>query len=112
MNHEPYVAKDSVSRKVEVNITLLERFGRIIIGLLGIVGGIVLLTGSPTPFIGFLEILLIAAGVDLVVTGATGHCPLYSKLGYTPESLKGNNHEARKHERSATRTPDTHKSCH
>ncbi|MEK7425089.1 MAG: YgaP-like transmembrane domain [Actinomycetota bacterium] len=36
-----------------------------------------------------LEILLAAAGLDLVVTGALGHCPLYQKLGHVPKSLGG-----------------------
>ena len=34
-----------------------------------------------------LELLLIAAGLDLLVTGAIGHCPLYQKLGHVPKSL-------------------------
>jgi len=29
-----------------------------------------------------------AASLDLVVTGVVGHCPLYRKLGYTPQSLR------------------------
>lgn len=74
--------------KWEVNITPVERFGRIAIGLIGMVGGIILLVGSPTFWTGSLEVLLIAAGLDLVVTGATGHCPLYKKLGHMPTSLR------------------------
>jgi hypothetical protein len=35
-----------------------------------------------------LEALLIAAGLDLVVTGALGHCPLYQRLGHMPRSLR------------------------
>jgi hypothetical protein len=35
-----------------------------------------------------LEIVLVLAGLDLVVTGALGHCPLYQKLGYVPQSLR------------------------
>ena len=31
-----------------------------------------------------LELLLIVAGLDLIVTGGTGHCPLYKKLGRLP----------------------------
>ena len=27
-----------------------------------------------------LEVLLVAAGLDMFVTGALGHCPLYAKL--------------------------------
>ena len=35
-----------------------------------------------------LEALLVAAGLDLAVTGALGHCPLYAKLGYLPRPLR------------------------
>ena len=35
-----------------------------------------------------LEVLLAVAGLDLVVTGALGHCPLYSRLGHVPASLR------------------------
>ena len=35
-----------------------------------------------------LELLLAAAGLDLVVTGALGHCPLYQRLGHMPASLR------------------------
>lgn len=31
-----------------------------------------------------VELLLIVAGLDLIVTGGTGHCPLYKKLGRLP----------------------------
>ena len=71
----------------KVNITPAERVGRILVGLIGAVGGILLLAGSPTVLTATLEVLLVLAGVDLMVTGATGHCPLYQKLGYLPRSL-------------------------
>lgn len=35
-----------------------------------------------------LEVLLVAAGLDLAITGALGHCPLYAKLGHVPASLR------------------------
>ena len=35
-----------------------------------------------------LELLLIGAGLDLLITGAIGHCPLYQKLGHVPTSLR------------------------
>jgi hypothetical protein len=35
-----------------------------------------------------LEVLLVLAGADLIVTGALGHCPLYKKLGHVPPSLR------------------------
>ena len=71
-----------------VNITPAERAGRIILGLVGAVAGIVLLTGAPGALAAIFEVLLIAAGLDLVVTGAIGHCPLYQKLGHVPRSLR------------------------
>ncbi len=77
-----------VKHKWEVNITPLERAGRILVGIAGTIGGILLLTASPTLLTGILEVLLILAGLDLVVTGATGHCPLYKKLGHVPKSLR------------------------
>jgi uncharacterized membrane protein len=72
----------------KVNITPSERVGRILLGLVGAVGGILLLAGTPTALAGTLEVLLVLAGLDLVVTGATGHCPLYQKLGHLPASLR------------------------
>lgn len=76
-------------KRPRVNITPLERAGRILVGLAGAAGGFVLLVGSPGPLALFLEILLVLAGLDLVVTGALGHCPLYRKLGHTPRALRG-----------------------
>lgn len=71
------------------NITPAERAARILIGGVGTVAGIILLTGATSALAVVLEILLVVAGLDLVVTGATGHCPLYAKLGHVPASLKG-----------------------
>lgn len=71
-----------------VNITAGERAGRILVGLVGAIAGVVLLAGSPSLGAGILEVLLVLAGVDLLVTGAVGHCPLYAKLGHVPRSLR------------------------
>ena len=71
-----------------VNITPLERVGRVLIGAAGAVVGLVLLVSASSAAIGVLEALLVLAGLDLVVTGALGHCPLYHKLGHTPPSLR------------------------
>jgi hypothetical protein len=71
-----------------VNITPWERVARVVVGLTGAVGGLLLLLGAPTALSGTLEVLLVLAGVDLAVTGALGHCPLYRKLGYVPASLR------------------------
>lgn len=71
-----------------VNITPAERIGRIAIGLAAIIAGAILLTSAASALAVVLEVLLVAAGLDLVVTGALGHCPLYAKFGYVPKSLR------------------------
>lgn len=75
-------------RRPIVNITPAERAGRILMGLVGLVGGIVLLASAGAPFVAVLEAMLVLAGLDLVVTGAVGHCPLYAKLGRTHKSSR------------------------
>lgn len=69
-----------MSPRWNVNISTVERAARVGLGLVGIIGGILLLAGSPPAVVAVLEVLLILAGMDLVVTGATGHCPLYAWL--------------------------------
>jgi hypothetical protein len=72
-----------------VNISPAERTGRILIGIFGIVAGIVLLLAAGSAIAVTLEILLVAAGLDMLVTGARGHCPLYARLGHVPPSQRG-----------------------
>jgi hypothetical protein len=74
-------------RRPEINITPFERAGRILFGAAAAIVGVVLLAGGGQTLAVVLEALLVLAGLDLVVTGALGHCPLYHKLGYTPKSL-------------------------
>jgi hypothetical protein len=76
-------------KRPEINITPVERVGRIVAGAVAAIGGIVLLGSAPGTAVVVLEALLVIAGLDLVLTGALGHCPLYRKLGYTPPSLRG-----------------------
>ena len=71
-----------------VNISPPERAGRVVIGAIGVVSGLLLLAASPTALATVLELLLVLAGADMIVTGALGHCPLYKKLGHTPSSLR------------------------
>ncbi len=75
-------------RRPVVNITPAERAGRVIVGLAAMVAGIVLLTATSGAGVIALEILLVLAGLDLTVTGAIGHCPLYHRLGHIPPSLR------------------------
>lgn len=72
-----------------VNISPAERAGRVLIGLAAITVGVVLLTTAGSVLAVVLEVLLVLAGLDMVVTGATGHCPLYQRLGHVPKALIG-----------------------
>ena len=72
----------------EINISPIERAARIFVGLVAAVGGLILLGSASGAVLIVLEILLVAAGLDLIVTGALGHCPLYKKLGHVPPSLR------------------------
>ena len=80
---------DRTSRRWPVNITPTERVGRIMVGAVGVVGGAILLAGASAMLAVVLEVLLVLAGLDLIVTGALGHCPLYQKMGHVPSSLRG-----------------------
>ena len=75
--------------RLAVNITPIERGGRIAIGLATVIAGVALLISAGSVLAVVLELLLIVAGLDLVVTGALGHCPLYQRLRYVPASLVG-----------------------
>ena len=77
-----------MARGWKVNITPAERIARIVVGGLGVLAGVVLLASASGVLAVVLELLLVLAGLDLVVTGALGHCPLYARLGHAPASLK------------------------
>lgn len=75
-------------RRLPVNITPIERAGRVVTGAAAAIAGLVLLASAGGALAVVLEVLLVLAGLDLVVTGALGHCPLYRKLGHVPPSLR------------------------
>ena len=76
-------------RLPDVNISARERFGRVVVGMVAIVAGVVLLISATSLVIATLEVLLVASGLDLAITGTIGHCPLYRRLGHVPKSLGG-----------------------
>jgi hypothetical protein len=87
-NSRRHPATSSAVRRLAVNITPAERIGRIAIGTAAVLAGAVLLASAVSALATVLEVLLIAAGMDLIVTGGLGHCPLYQKLGHVPRSLR------------------------
>ncbi len=78
-----------MSSRWTVNVAPPERVARIVVGASAAIAAIVLLSTGPGAVALVLEVLLVLAGLDLVVTGALGHCPLYARLGHVPASLKG-----------------------
>ena len=65
----------------------VERVVRVIGGgLLALVGLSLWLSSSGLAMWAWIGLALL--GLDLVVTGALGHCPLYRRLGYVPRSLR------------------------
>lgn len=75
-------------QRPSINITPIERAGRMLMGALAVIGGAVLLASAGGTLSAILEVLLVVAGLDLLITGAVGHCPLYRRLGYVPPSLR------------------------
>ena len=75
-------------KRPSINITWPERIGRIVLGIGGATLGSILLASAGGTVAVVLEVLLVLAGLDLLVTGALGHCPLYKRLGYVPPSLR------------------------
>lgn len=71
-----------------VNITRPERIARVVFGIAGTIAGVLVLASTSGVTSTVLVILLVLAGLDLVVTGALGHCPLYKRLGHVPPSLR------------------------
>lgn len=88
MNAQAQLHTTPTRRRLPVNITPVERAGRVILGVAAIIAAVVLLTSAASVLTVGLEVLLAAAGLDLAVTGALGHCPLYQKLGFVPKSLR------------------------
>ena len=75
--------------RCSVNIAPAERIARIAVGMAAVVIAIVLLQDVGSAGAVALKVLLGLAGLDLVVTGAMGRCPLYKALGRVPTSMKG-----------------------
>ena len=75
-------------RRPPINLTAAERAARIVAGLAGMVAGVILLASAGGAVAAVLEVALVLVGLDLVVTGALGFCPLYKRLDYVPPSLR------------------------
>ena len=88
MPRRPPVLSVVRMRRPEITITRLERGGRIVPGAAAAITGVLMLTSASGALAVVLLALLALAGLDLVVTGALRHCPLYAKLGHVPRSSR------------------------
>jgi hypothetical protein len=70
-------------RRPAINIAPSERVGRIVLGGAAAIAGLVLLASAASALAVVLDVLLVLAGLDLVVTAALAHRPL------TPSSAMG-----------------------
>jgi hypothetical protein len=75
-------------KRPEINIASRERAGRITLGAGAAIAGLALLASATGDLAIVLLALLVLAGLDLVVTCALGHCPLYARLGHVPRFLR------------------------
>ena len=71
-----------------VNITPAERMIRILIGTGLLIAALAVVSGGVTVISVVGALLLAGAGLDLLITGLIGFCPLYARLGYVPPSLR------------------------
>ena len=63
-----------------VNLRPVERVGRVLVGVAAAVGALVWVALIPSLMVAVGAVLLAIAGIDLVVTGTRGYCPLYAWL--------------------------------
>jgi hypothetical protein len=75
--------------KPKQNVGTVERWIRIIGGSLVAVVGLVLFLQTLASLLpGLAGIVLVLLGLDFVVTGITGYCPLYLRLGWSTNHVK------------------------
>lgn len=65
------------------NVGTVERAVRVTLGGALAIWALVLLFGGGSLISLLLYVALIALGVDFVVTGIRGYCPLYNRLGWS-----------------------------
>ena len=65
------------------NLGTVERVLRVLLGGALAIWALLLLLGAGALVRVLLDVALIALGVDFVVTGIRGYCPLYKRLGWS-----------------------------
>ena len=65
------------------NLGTIERVLRVVLGSALAIWALTLFLGGGGIIWQLLDVALIALGVDFVVTGIRGYCPLYNRLGWS-----------------------------
>ena len=79
----------------EQNVGTHEQWIRVLGGNLASLTGIVfLIPGLATLLSGILGVILVLLGLYLFVTGSTGYCPIYQRLGLSTQRIKGKHDDA------------------
>lgn len=74
----------------EQNLGTVDKWVRTLGGSLASLAGIALLIpGLATLLSGVLGVMLVLLGLYLFVTGTTGYCPIYRRLGWTLRRVEG-----------------------
>lgn len=74
--------------KKKQNVGMIERVLRVALGGALAIWALVLLFGGGGLIWLLVYVALIALGIDFVVTGITGYCPLYNLLGWSTAPAK------------------------
>jgi hypothetical protein len=82
--------KDGKHECPTINITPVERAGRVAVGGAAAVVGLVLLATAGGALVLVLLLPLLLAGLDLVSRAQSGQCPLCAKRAHVPRSLTPN----------------------
>ena len=73
---------------MKTNIAGWERMLRVLFGATLLVAGLVGFGGSEALAYRAFAVVLVLLGLDFIVTGALGFCPLYHKLGWSTASQR------------------------
>lgn len=72
------------------NVGTVERWIRVLGGGIAAIVGVVLLLSGPSGLLAaLLAGALVVLGIDFVVTGVRGYCPLYQRLGWSTAGRAG-----------------------
>ena len=89
-----------MAHRPTINVGPAERVARVILGPLMVAAGWLLIPHVTMASTGILAVLLMAVGTWLLITGSTGHCPLYAQIRWPVDTHATPNEQAEPRTRS------------